>query len=86
VSYGTDFYPKQNRLGWILCAEIEGEVRALSRTGMHGTLEDRLMFGREQDVKAAIMGMAEQGILSPIDVMKRDRSEVVRICIESLGW
>lgn len=49
-------------------------------------LIDPLAFGREQDAKAAIRGMAEQGIISATDVLKRDRREVVRICIESLGW
>lgn len=80
---GTELFPKLMPGGWRIRGVCGGKESSLAKT-----LEPKqaLIFQREQDAKAAIRGMEEQGILSLSDVLKRERSEVVKICIESLGW
>ena len=43
-------------------------------------------FASVDDCNRAIRGLRENGITTMDDVMARERIEVVRICIESLGW
>ena len=79
----SEFFPKLMPGGWRIRGFVCGRECSIAK--LKGVSEP-LIFGREQDAKAAIRGLAEHGILSPSDVMKRERSEVVKICIESLGW